>query len=289
MQVEWFRSFTEAARLKSLSKAAEKLSLTQPAISKQIRQLEAAYGIELFLRSASGVQLTDAGAEFMERIMPVLASLDTIEADMRRFKTRPLRTLGCLPSIVSQLHPERLRDYRTAGHPVAVKVRQTSADLRDELQEGSIDAALMDAAIVGDRMWSKALLTEGYIAVLPEDHPLRGRTSLRLEELKNERFVFASPKCEIHNRVRTLAASLGYSPDVRLEVEDNKEFLFNVAAGAGITVLPEMVAAEAKQMNLHAVPLADPDLCRTVVLAARTEDVGSTLFRLLSVEPFAFV
>ncbi|SFJ83640.1 DNA-binding transcriptional regulator, LysR family [Paenibacillus sp. UNC496MF] len=285
MQVEWFRSFTEAAKWKSLSKAADRLSLTQPAISKQIRQLEATYGIELFRRSAAGVDLTEAGRHFLERIMPVVASLDTIEAGMRRFKAEPGYTLGCLPSVVTRLHPGRLRDYRDAGHPVTIKVRQTSAALRDELQEGAFDAALLDAAFAGDRMWSKTLFTEGYVAVLPEDHPFRGRTSLRLEELRKERFVFASPQCEIHDRVKTLAESYGYSPDVELEVDGNKEFLFNVAVGAGITVLPEMLAAEAKQMNLQAVPLAEPGLRRTVALAARTADVGAKLFRLLDAEP----
>ncbi|MBO7745044.1 LysR family transcriptional regulator [Paenibacillus sp. MWE-103] len=285
MQVEWFRSFTEAAKWKSLSKAADRLSLTQPAISKQIRQLEATYGIELFRRSAAGVDLTEAGRHFLERIMPVVASLDTIEAVMRRFKAEPGYTLGCLPSVVARLHSGRLRDYRDAGHPVTIKVRQTSAALRDELQEGAFDAALLDAAFAGDRMWSKTLFTEGYVAVLPEDHPLRERTSLRLEELRKERFVFASPQCEIHDRVKTLTESYGYSPDVQLEVDGNKEFLFNVAVGAGITVLPEMLAAEAKQMNLQAVPLAEPGLRRTVALAARTADVGAKLFRLLDAEP----
>ncbi|WP_219836175.1 LysR family transcriptional regulator [Paenibacillus sp. R14(2021)] len=281
MQVEWFRSFTEAAKWKSFSKAADRLNLTQPAISKQIRQLEAVYGVELFQRSASGVELTKAGRQFMAQIIPVVTSLENIEVYMRQYKSEPGYKLGCLPSLAAQFLLDRLRVYRASNNRVMVKVRQTSIELLDGLQESSFDAALMDADFVGAPMWSKTLFTEGYIAVLQGDHPLRERTSLRLEELKDERFVFATSKCEIHDRVRSLVSSSRNLPDVQLEFEGNKEFLLNVAVGAGITVLPGLLRAEAELMGLHAVPLAEPELYRTIVLAARTADIGSKLYRRL--------
>ncbi|WP_219834219.1 LysR family transcriptional regulator [Paenibacillus sp. R14(2021)] len=285
MQVEWFRSFMESAKWKSLSKAADKLNLSQPALSKHIRQLEAAYDVELFRRTAAGVALTEAGSRFMEKIIPVLQSLETIEAEMRQYAAGPGYTLGSLPGIVTHLLPGRLRDYHASGYPITVKVRQTSIELREEMQEGVLDAALMDAAFVGGRLWSKELFTEGSIAILPEGHTLRGRNTLSLEELKDELFVFATQKCETHTQFRTVAENYGYRPDIKLEVDENNEFLLNVAVGTGITVLPELFRAEAELLGLHAVPLAVPELRRTVVLAARTADIGSKLYRMLSDKP----
>ncbi|NBD24783.1 LysR family transcriptional regulator [Paenibacillus glycinis] len=284
MQVEWFRSFKEAARWKSLSKAAEKLSLTQPAISKHIRQLEAAYDVELFRRTAAGVELTDAGRRFGERIAPVVQSLDAIEAEMRQYADQPGYTLGSLPSVMKQVLPGRLRDYQASGYQITVRIRQTSAELREDLQQGDLDGALMDAAFVRGRLWSKKLFSESYIAVLPEGHRLGRRESLGLDDLRDEHFVFATQKCEAHAKFSAIAEKYGYRPEVKLEVDESIEFLFNVAVGTGITVMPELFRAEAELLGLHAVPIAEPELRRTIVLAARSADIGSKLYRQLAIK-----
>lgn len=279
MQVEWYWSFTEAAKWRSLSKAADKLSLTQPAISKHIRQLETAYGVELFHRSAAGVDLTEAGRRFLERIMPVVQSLETIEAEMRQYAAEPSYTLGSLP-YVTQVLPGLLRGYHASGYPITVKVRQDSVKLREELQEGVFEAALIDATYVGGQLWSKELFTEACIAVLPKGHTLRGRNALNPVELKDESFLSVT-KCDIHTQFITVAEKYGYRPDIKLEVDI--DFLLNVvAAGTGITVLPESFRAQAELLGLHTVPI--PELRRTIVLAARTADIGSKLYRLLGVK-----
>lgn len=289
MQVEWFRSFTEAARWKSLSKAAEKLSLTQPAISKHIRQLEAVYDVKLFRRTAAGVELTEAGIRFSERIAAVVQSLDAIETEMRQYAHEPGYMLGSLPSVMKFVLPGRLRDYQASGYPVTVKIRQMSSDLREDLQQGDLDAALMDAAYVGGRLWSKELFSESYIAVLPEGHRLGGREALGLNDLRDEHFVIATQKCEAHAKFSALAEKYGYSPDVKLEVDESVEFLFNVAMGTGITVMPELLRAEAMLLGLHAVPIAEPELRRTIVLAARSADVGARLYRQLAIKQLSAV
>ncbi|WP_248923887.1 LysR family transcriptional regulator [Paenibacillus hamazuiensis] len=280
MQVEWYRSFTEAAKWRSLSKAADKLRLTQPAVSKHIRQLETAYGVELFRRTAAGVDLTEAGKLFLERIMPVVQSLDTIELEMRQYAAEPGYTLGSLPSVATQVLLGRLQEYHAAGNPITIKVRQRSAELREELQEGAFDAALMDAACAGGRLWIRELFTEAYLAVIPEGHKLQGRTALSLTELKDEPFVLTT-LCDTHTRFSTLAEKHGYRPDIKLEVDSSDFLLGVVAGGTGITVLPELFRAQAERLGLHTIPIAEPELRRTIVLAARTADTGTKLFRLL--------
>lgn len=274
MQVNWFFSFTEAAKWKSLSKAAEKLSLTQPAISKHIRQLEAAYGVELFRRSATGVELTDAGRYFLKRIRSVVLSLEKLEVEMRQYSARLSYTLGSLENLATQVLPKRLRGYQDFDHSIKVRVRQSSDELREELQEGTVDAALMDASYVSGRMWSRVLFNEGYIAVLPEDHPLRGRHTLSPIELKDESFVL-NTQFDTYTRFLGVAEKYGYCPDIELEVDNNDFLLDLVAEGTGITVLPELFKQQAKRRGLYTIPIAEPELRRTIVLAARTPDIGS--------------
>lgn len=280
MQVEWYRSFTEAVKWKSMSKAADKLSLTQPAISKHIRHLEAAYGVELFRRGAAGVELTEAGELFLERIAPVVQALSEIEAEMRPFAEHPKFALGSLPSVAAQVLPHRLRDYHAAGYPLAVTVRLSSEELMEGLQSGGFDAVLVDAACAGGRQWSRELFTEGYIAVVPEDHPLRGRTGVTAAELANEPFVFPVC-CDTRTRFEALAERCGYRPDVKMETDNTDYLLGLVAVGTGITVLPGLFKGQAERLGLHAVPIAEESLRRTIVLAARTAGTGSRLYRLL--------
>ncbi|CAG7652366.1 HTH-type transcriptional regulator GltC [Paenibacillus solanacearum] len=280
MQVEWYRSFAEAAKWRSLSKAAEKLNLTQPAISKHIRRLEEAYGVELFRRGPAGVEVTGAGALFMERIGPVLASLEALTADMRQFAERPRITLGSLPSVAAQVLPARLRDHYAAGHPIAVSVRPSSSELLEGLGDGSLDAVLMDDAYTAGRLWRRELFTESYIAVLPQGHRMAGRVSLSAAELERELFIFPVC-CDTRLRFAAIAEKHGYKPHVILEVDHNDYLLGIVAVGNGITVLPALFAGQSARLGLHAVPIEEESLRRTIVLAARSSETGAKLYRLL--------
>lgn len=280
MQVEWYRSFMETVKWKSLSKAAEKLNLTQPAISKHIRNLEAAYGVELFRRSAAGVELTEPGSFFYKKIAPVVESIAAIESEMRPFSEKPRYTLGSLPSVAAHVLPGRLRDHHAAGYPITVSVRASSQELAQGLQEGVLDAVLMDDAYADGRMWIRTLFAEGFVAVLPDGHRLGAREELTVKDLEGEPFVFPSC-CDSRFRFTKAAMQTGYSPNVRMEADNSEYMLGIVAVGTCITVLPELFGEQAKRLGLHAVPMKEPGLSRTIVLAARNHVSGSNLYRLL--------
>jgi DNA-binding transcriptional LysR family regulator len=281
MQVEWFRSFAEAAKWSNLSKAADKLNMTQPAVSKHIRHLEIAYGVELFERSAAGVELTEAGKLFLGRIGPVLEAIHSLDADMRKFAAQPGCRLGSLPSVAGQLLPSRLREYYATDYPISVGVRNSSQELTEAMQAGEFDAVLIDAACADERkMWSRELFSEGYVALLPDGHPLQTRNALTAAELAHETFVFCS-HCDVLARYSAAAEKYGYTPDVKL-LADNVDYLFGlVAVNTGIAVMPELFRKQARRTGLHAVPMTDAELRRTIVLAARTADTGLRLHRLL--------
>lgn len=280
MQVEWYRSFTEAVKWKSLSKAAEKLSLTQPAISKHIRNLETAFGVELFRRGTAGVELTEAGKLFLERITPVVEAIDAIEEEMRQLTERPRYALGSLPSVAAHVLPARLRDYHAAGYPLAVSVRGSSEELTAALREGSLDAVLIDAEFAGGGLWSRDLFIEHYVAVLPQRHALQDCEELSVDRLRQEPFVFLD-KCDSLYRFERVAERYGFRPNVRLKVDSTDYLLGVVAVGTGITVLPSLFRSQAERLGLHAVPIREPELRRTIALAARTAATGGRLYRLL--------
>ncbi|MBB6734135.1 LysR family transcriptional regulator [Cohnella zeiphila] len=280
MQVEWFKSFTETVKRKSLSKAAESLNLTQPAISKHIRNLELVYGMELFRRGSAGVELTAAGRLFLERIAPVVEAIDAVGDEMRSLAERPRFTLGSLPSVAAQVLPGRLRDYNAAGYPLSVNVRGTSEELAAALLEGTFDAVLIDAEYAGGRLWSRELFAEDYVVILPPRHRFRRRRALRTEELKDETFVFVN-HCDSCKRFVTAAARYGFVPHTRMELDNNDYMLGIMAMGTDITVLPRLFGYQAERLGLHVVPLQEEHLRRTIALAARTPVTGARIYRML--------
>lgn len=281
MQVEWYRSFTEAAKWRSLSKAADKLNLTQPALSKHIRHLETAYGVELFRRGATGVELTEAGKLFLARITPIVDALASIEAELRPYAEQPGYVLGSLPSVAAHVLPARLREHHDAGYPITVHVRPTSGELLEGLHDGSFDAVLVDGGYADNRLWIRELFSEAYIAVLPAGHKLHNRTTLTVADLADEPFVFIAC-CDTRERFTTIAEQCGYRPDVKLEVSSNDYLLGIVAIGTGITVLPELFHTQAERLGLHTIPLAERHLRRTIALAARNANTGAKLYRMLN-------
>ncbi|WP_165452340.1 LysR family transcriptional regulator [Paenibacillus thalictri] len=280
MQVDWYRSFTEAVKWKSLSKAAVKLNLTQPAVSKHIRSLEEAFGVELFRRGASGVELTEAGMRFLQRIAPVVAEIESIKTEMREFAERPNYILGSLPSVAAHVLPGKLRELHDARYPLAVSVRPTSGELLEGVLNGAFDAALIDEPAAG-RLWSRELFTEHFVAIFPEGHRFSGCEELSIAELAEESFVFTG-FCNIRERVTEAAGKYGYKPAVKLEVDSYDYLLGMITVGNDITVLPELFRKQAKRLGLKSALIKECGLRRTISLVARTAETGSKMFRLLN-------
>jgi LysR family transcriptional activator of glutamate synthase operon len=108
MNLEWFHGFLEASRLKSLSKASEKLNISQPALSKQIRNLEEILGVELFKRTAVGVELTEEGTLLHKRIQPILSEMESLRKDLLNLQKVSSVRLGTLPSLATYYLPQKV-------------------------------------------------------------------------------------------------------------------------------------------------------------------------------------
>jgi LysR family transcriptional activator of glutamate synthase operon len=279
LNLEFFEGFMEAAKHKSLSKASEKLNLTHPALSKQIRKLERYYGVTLFRRSATGVELTDAGKLLYERIRPILRDLAALQADLSEYGGLSRVALGALPSAAAHYLPPLIVELEKRGITADLVVKPTSEELIELVQAGPLYAAVVDNLSSRRSLWRKPLFTEPLYAVLPPQHPYYACESIDVKTLGREPLVLHPPACSIRACVTRLLEREQAEPWVRMEVGFGDFLLGYVAAGAGITVVPKLVGDHVSHLGLRAVPIADEEAKRTVSLIARSAAVGRAVLR----------
>jgi DNA-binding transcriptional LysR family regulator len=234
--------FREVARTLHFRKAAEALSVAQPALSRQIAQLEAGLGAKLFVRSRRRVELTPAGQALTERLDPILRSLAAVPAELHalaggetgylRVAFTGLAMATVLPGILRKFH------RRFPGIRLALNESPTSAQLA-ALAAGDIACGFFhpDAVVPGLR--THQLLRERNGVLLPADHPLARRTRLRLRELAQTPFVLF-PRMHnpgFYDRMLAAFAQAGVTPRIAEEVWPRANGIGLVRAGLGATFM----------------------------------------------------
>lgn len=276
MNFEILQHFTETVRLKSIAKASERLNLTPPALGKQLRRLEAYYGVTLLRRTPAGVEPTEAGVLLLEQIGPLLQEHERLRAELAGYRgTRTLR-IGTLPSLAAHYLPSKAVALEQAGIKAEIAIRPTSDELHALLDDGELDAGICESP-QRNTFWHKSLFTEPFYAVLPRNHRLAAADTVPLDELAGESFVMYPAACRIRQCVTGAFRAEGMEPKVKSEVPFGDYLLGYVAAGGGATIVPESVAGEMQNPLLQAVRIDDSRTRRTISLLAAEPETGKRL------------
>ena len=245
VHVRDLRYFVAVAEDLHFTRAAERLYVSQPALSKQVRALERQLGVELFRRDRHGVALTDAGTALLPHARRVLAewaegaaAVESARAAQRTtlvvgMSTSPGRS-GLLPAIRSRF---------TAAHPEAVlRLRQVNwEDPTAGLADGAADVAFVWLPLPGqDRFAWTVVAEEPLLVALPDTHPLAGRTEIDFADLLDEPFL-ALPESTgpLRDYWLALDAREGRSPRIGAEIASTEETYEALAAGLGVCLVAE--------------------------------------------------
>jgi DNA-binding transcriptional LysR family regulator len=280
MNLEWLQSFAEAAKQKSFSKASKVNNLSQPALSKHIRNLENDLDVTLFYRTSTGIELTEAGERFYTRIMPVIDELTGIRQELRQFcRNKPI-AIGSLPSLATYYLPSRIKGL---DRPLSLMIQNTSRELVQSLQEGRLDAVFVDSLYTEESLWSCELFTESYYAVFPLDHRFRSKKTVSFAELYQEPLIVHQAPCDTRKHIIEQMEFLDHKPNIIREVAFGDFIFGSVMAGMGITIVPELMAKNIGHLELFALPIVDFGRRRSISLATQNKKLGSQLHELLSV------
>lgn len=267
------RYFEALARVQHFGRAAELCSVTQPALSMQIRELEQNLGLELVERTRTGVQLTDKGRDIAQRAARILGDVRSL-IEYAQHADQVLAgslKLGVIPSIAPYLLPPLLPLLRASYPELELYVRETqTANLIEELISGKIDVMLLALPVEHPDFEALELFDDRFILAMPKSRKLSGRVRADKELIAGERLLLleeghclrdqALSYCSL-NQVDALNTFGASSLSTIVEM---------VAAGFGITLLPEIsLTIETRGRALDLMPFVEPEPRRSVGLVWR--------------------
>jgi DNA-binding transcriptional LysR family regulator len=242
----------EVARHGSFSGAAEALGYTQPAVSRQIATLEAETGAVLVKRTANGARLTDAGDALVRHAETIFSALDDAENELRAVmgleagRVRLATFSSAAPSIV----PLAIARFREAhpGVELLLDIVEEEESI-PRLRCGDLDIALSNGAspTPGDMVERIHLFDDPMYVALPAGHCLVERPNLRLSDLADEPWMLgSSTTCPDSAMFKRACHAAGFEPRISFENDDYHAVLGFVAAGVGISLIPDLVARTAR-------------------------------------------
>lgn len=282
MQLDWFHSFLETCKYKSLTKASEQLNMTQPALSKLIRNLEKELGVTLFSRTVTGVELTEAGIQLKERIEPILDEIHVLVDDLRTANKNNKLKIAVLPSIATYYLPERMSIINQSFPGVQLVVANTSDEVIQLLASGDVQLVIAENGKLPMRhLWQSILFEEPYYCIVPETSRFSTDRPIYISELLEEPLIVYPSNCDIRAAIVRNYLEKGGQPKVSLEIPFSESILAFVNTGTGITIAPQMIANQSHRYGLKSVRVYDFDEPRRVAVMARSEALGKLLYKVL--------
>jgi DNA-binding transcriptional LysR family regulator len=271
MELSQLRTLVHVADLGSLSKAADRLHVAQPALSRQVRMLEEELGFSLFTRHGRGMVLSEHGHEVLKHALRVLAEIDEIRATAAPADA-PLTgeiAIG-LPPTVADIVSVPLAAAFGKAHPKA-KLRLVSAYsgyLLDWLHRGEVDLAVLYDPRMARSLRSRPLLLENLFLIGPPDAGFSTVRAAPFASLAGKRLLLPSMKHGLRTIVERCAAEAGITLDVGIEADSYATLKDLVRNGHGWTILPlAPIHSDIGSGELTGAPLIDPVPMRRLVLA----------------------
>lgn len=279
MDLRRLRYFVAVAEERHFGRAAARLHMAQPPLSQQIRTLEDELGVRLLNRTTRRVELTGAGAAYLDRAREILTAVDDAAHEARRVAAGSVGRLavGCVGSATYSLLPALARGLSTElpGVDFAFRGEMLVPDQVRALRSGDIDIALLRPPVADTALAVRILRRERLVAAVPADHPLAARRRISVATLRDEPFIVHSGRRDavMFETVLTLCRAAGFDPAVRHEVDETSTLVTLVAGGLGVAVVPEPVSA-LRLGGVVYLPLSDRDATTSLAvahLADRTE------------------
>ncbi len=245
MELRHLRYFLAVAEELHFGRAAERLGIAQPPLSRQIQNLESELGFKLFDRSRRRVELSAAGAVLVGRARDVLERLDEAVREARRTSAgqRGRVSVGYPSSLAYTALSGLPRAFRREFPAVELVVRELPlAEQLEGLKNGQLDVGFVRGPLVDRELAYECVRREPLMLAVPADHPLAGRKRLTLASVAREPFVFF-PRARapaFFDLLLGLCQKAGFTPQIRHEAPQ-ADVLSLVAAGFGISIMPASV------------------------------------------------
>lgn len=278
MELRTLRYFAVVAEERHFGRAAKRLHISQPPLSRQMMNLEEELEVELFDRSKRGVQLTQAGSLFLAEVAKVISAVDAATTVARRAGRGEMGrlTVGFFVAATYAVLPRVLRQFRQNSANVNLVLQDMELPkVLEGLIEGGIDVGFLRPPITDRRISFEVLLREPFVAAIPNGHEFARRTKLHLRDFADEQFVMFAPQWSVtYAQIVTACHENGFQPHIVQEARRAETVVGLVSSGVGISVMP----SSARMLAMEGVIFKKVDgLPMSETAVAWRRDNGSAL------------
>jgi len=241
VNLNWLKNFVVVAELGSLSRAADKLKIAQPTLSRQMKLLQDDFGTELFIRSGRGVETTEAGCELIKHAPNLLRQVDATYRDVQSVSECPSGEVrfATLPSLCRTL-VSKIALRVMQEHPnISLRFIEGYSDsLIDSLQRGEIDVAVSVGPASSLHVKAEEILVEPLVFIGPLSSRLDTEEAVSMDFILQQELILPNKRIPIRALVEQEASAAHVRPMVRFEVNSVMGSLDMVRSGLGYTILP---------------------------------------------------
>lgn len=263
MDIKHLEYFVEVARQKSFSKAAGITHVSQSAISKMIKDLEAELGTALFNRTSKYVQLTDAGIIFLNQAQQIVVMFNNLTTEFENeIKMEKGKIFIGLPPITgSTIFAELLGEFKKKYPQIDISLSEHgSKKVTLAIQDGTLDIGIICTLPANEYFESLPFSNDPLLVIVSPQNPISQLPTIELASLSNESFVLYSEDFSLHDEIINQCKTAGFQPNIIFETSQRELMTQIVAANLGIAFLPSAVCKELDSSRILSVPLTKPQI-----------------------------
>lgn len=283
MDLRQLTYFQMVCRLKSFTKTAEQLNISQPSISIAIQKLEEEVGVKLLERNRKQVIITPAGEVFLYRINDILNAIENVTTEMHNYsisKKEEIR-IGIPPMIGSYLLPYLFTEYKAQYPNVELIIQELgSTEIQALIESGELDIGLIVLREKQSVFEIEQLKNGEILLILSPEHPLNKLSTVPFELLKEESFILMIEGTNIRNIIMDTCSTHGFKPEIVHTSTQIATISKLVASGIGISFMPDLMVNQYD--NLVGKPFSNPLFIDTGLVWRKNKLLSSSTKELIN-------
>lgn len=253
MELYQLQCFYEAAQAQNITKAALKMKISQPALSKTINRLEEDLGVKLFDRRAKSIVLNEYGQAVLKKTEEIFAAMDDIRLNIEDIKAGSIGEIkigSTLPSAETSWLLDCIRDFLMENPKATVIQHQMGPDsLRRAVMENEVEIAIGGRFLADPELDWTELYSQRLGVAVSESSPFAGRESVSVGELREEIFLCNNSNADMETLTWDICERAGFTPNVALTSNYSNLIGELVSLGRGITIIPEHLFQDQSAAN----------------------------------------
>lgn len=286
MELRHLRYFVAVAEERNFTRAAERLCIAQPPLSRQMQQLEEELGISLFARGSRPLKLTEAGSFFFAHAQQILAKTAELKSMTQRVgQIERTLSIGFVASTLYGMLPKIIRRFRHQYSLIELNLHEmTTMEQIQALKDGAIDVGFGRIRLQDPNVRRIVLREERLMIAVPAGHPLtQSGSAVGLKDLVSEKLILfpKAPRPSFADQVLEAFRDRGLSPEKVLEVRELQIAIGLVAAGEGIAIVPISLYG-LQRSDVDYVELNEHNVVSPIIMSVRMLDQSEDLKSMLA-------